>query len=95
MCKFLPTVYNYDFADMILSTFCMDFSTQMIYCIVHGLTDWAYAALSTVVAIDVMGMEKFILGYGVQMLSMGTGMIIGPAVTGKILSPLFRICRPE
>ena len=80
---------------MILSTFCMDFSTQMIYCIVHGLTDGAYGALSAVVAIDVMGMEKFILGYGVQMLSMGTGMIIGPAVTGKILSPLFRICRPE
>ena len=80
---------------MILSNFCMDFATQMIYCIVHGFTDGAYGALSAVVAIDVMGMEKFILGYGVQMLSMGTGMIIGPAVTGKILSPLFRICRPE
>ena len=80
---------------MILSNFCMDFATQMIYCIVHGFTDGAYGALSAVVAIDVMGMEKFILGYGVQMLSMGTGAIIGPAITGKILSPLSRIYRTE
>ena len=66
----------------------MDFATQMIYCIVHGFTDGAYGALMTVVAIDVMGMEKFILGYGVQSLSMGIALIIGPTITGIILSPL-------
>ena len=73
---------------MILSNFCMDFATQMIYCIVHGLTDGAYNALTAVVAIDILGMEKFILGYGVQVLSMGIGLTIGPAVIGKIISPL-------
>ena len=73
----------------------MDFATQMIYCIVHGLTDGAYNALTAVVAIDVLGMEKFILGYGVQLLSMGSGMIIGPTVTGIVLAPLLRVYRTE
>ena len=54
----------------------------MIYCIVHGVTAGAYRGLLVVVAIDVMGMEKFVLGYGVQLLSMGSAMIIGPIVTG-------------
>ena len=66
----------------------MDLATQMIYCIVHGVTAGAYRGMLVVVAIDVMGMEKFVLGYGVQLLSMGSAMIIGPTVTGIILSPL-------
>ena len=73
---------------MILSNFCMDFATQMIYSIVYGLTAGAYRGLVPTVAIDVMGMEKFILGYGVQSLSMGIALIIGPTITGIILSPL-------
>ena len=56
----------------------------MIYCIVYGFTAGAYRGLTAVVAIDIMGMEKFVLGYGVQLLSMGTAMIIGPTVTGRI-----------
>ena len=73
----------------------MDFATQMIYSIVYGLTAGAYRGLVPTVAIDVMGMEKFVLGYGVQLLAMGSGMIIGPTVTGIVFSPLSRIFRTE
>ena len=69
----------------------MDFTTQMIYCIIYGYTAGVYRGLTAVVAIDVMGMDKFVLGYGVQLLSMGSAMIVGPSVTGMILSPLPRI----
>ena len=80
---------------MILSNFCMDFATQMIYSIVYGLTAGAYRGLVPTVAIDVMGMEKFVHGYGVLLLSMGSAMIIGPTVTGIILSPLSMIYRSQ
>ena len=67
----------------------------MIYCIVHGVTAGAYRGLLAVVAIDVMGMEKFVLGYGVQLLFMGSAMIIGPTVTGIVLATLSGMCRTE
>ena len=67
----------------------------MIYCIVHGVTAGAYRGLLAVVAIDVMGMEKFVHGYGVLLLSMGSAMIIGPTVTGIVLATLSGMCRTE
>ena len=73
----------------------MDFATQMIYSIVYGLTAGAYGGLVPTVAIDVMGMEKFVLGYGVQLLFMGSAMIIGPTVTGIVLATLSGMCRTE
>ena len=62
----------------------MNFATQMIYCVVYGFTGGAYRGLTPVVAIDIMGMKKFVLGYGVQLLFMGIAMMIGPTVTGVV-----------
>ena len=75
--------YN-KFSDIILSNICLDFATQMIYCVVYGFTAGTYRGLNSVVALDIMGMEKFLSGYGVQLLSMGTGMIVGPTIAGKV-----------
>ena len=73
-----------NFSDIILSNLCLNFATQMIYCVVYGFTAGTYRGLNSVVALDIMGMEKFILGYGVQLLSMGTAMIVGPTIAGKV-----------
>ena len=40
--------------------------------------------LTGIVCIDVTGIEKFVLGYGVQLLFMGVAGIIGPPISGKI-----------
>ena len=56
----------------------------MIYCVVYGFTAGTYRGLNSVVALDIMGMDKFLSGYGAQLLSMGSAMIIGPTIAGKI-----------
>ena len=62
----------------------MDFATQMIYCVVYGFTYGTYRGLNSVVALDIVGKEKFVLGYGIHLLSMGIAMILGPTIAGKV-----------
>lgn len=79
-----PLLTFINFTGILLSNFSMNFATQMIYCVVYGFTGGAYRGLTPVVAIDIMGMKKFVLGYGVQLLFMGIAMMIGPTVTGVV-----------
>ena len=78
----LQTVF--DFTGILLSNFCMSFATQMIYCVVFGFTYGSYRGLAAIVLIDIIGIEKFVLGHGVQLLFMGIATIIGPILTGRI-----------
>ena len=71
-------------SDIILSNLFLDFATQMIYCVVYGFTAGTYRGLNSVVALDIMGMDKFTSGYGIILLSMGIGMIVGPTIAGKV-----------
>ena len=43
----------------------------------------AYWALTGIVSLEVTGIEKFVKGYGVQLLFMGIGGIAGPPICGK------------
>ena len=66
-----------------MSNFCYNYTTQILYCAVYGSTSCAYRVLTGIVAIDVTGMEKFVQGYGVQMLFMGIGGMVGPPTSGN------------
>lgn len=66
-----------------MSNFCYNYNTQIIYCVVYGYTGCAYWVLTEIVAVDVIGIEKFIVGYGVLMLFMGIAIMIGPPISGK------------
>ena len=70
---------------LITSYFCNDYPTQIIYSAVFGLTEGAYIGLTSVITIDIFGMETFVLAYGVQLFFMGIATIIGPPLTGTFL----------
>ena len=67
---------------LVVSNFCNDYPTQIIYSAVFGLTEGAYIGLTSVITIDVIGMETFVHAYGVQLFFMGIACIIGPPLNG-------------
>ena len=74
-----------------LSNFCFDYLTHILYCIVFGVTSGAELGMTGVVLIDVIGLSKFLIGWGIQLFFMGIGVTIGPPIVGnsKIISPIF------
>ena len=73
-----------------MSNFCFDYLTHILYCIVFGVTSGAELGMTGVVLIDVIGLSKFVIGWGIQLFFMGIGLIIGPPIIGNslIMSPL-------
>ena len=61
----------------------MDYTSQIVYCLLFGATSGAYTVLTSVVLIDLVGLKTFIQAYGIQLLSMGIARIIGPPIIGK------------
>ena len=72
---------------LIVSKFCHIYATQIAYCAVFGLTEGAYIGLTSVIAMDIMGMETFVHAYGVQLFFMGAACVIGPPLIGKCYLP--------
>ena len=68
---------------LLVSKFCLNYATQIAYCAVFGLTEGAYLGLTSVITIDIMGMEAFVHAYGVQFLFMGAACVISPPLVGK------------
>ena len=54
------------------------------------MTSGAYVGMTAVILIDVIGLKKFIQGYGIQLFFMGMGLAIGPPIIGNShFIPLF------
>ena len=65
---------------MILSNFCQDLITQMIWCIVFGMTT---CVSHSVVLTDLIGIDKVTNAYGIIMLFQGIASLIGPPLVGN------------
>ena len=65
-----------------MSNFCFNYLTQTLYCVVFGITAYS-VGMRAVVLIEVIGISKFILGYGVQLFFVGIGQLIGPPIIGN------------
>ena len=74
-----------------MNNFCFDYLTHIIYCIAFGVFFGAFWGMTSVVLIDVIGLNQFIIGWGIQLFFMGIGVTIGPPIVGnsKIISPIF------
>ena len=66
-----------------MSKFCLNYATQIAYCAVFGLTEGAYLGLTSVITIDIMGMETFVHACGMQFLFMGAACVISPPIVGN------------
>ena len=65
-----------------MSNFCFDYLSQVIYCIVLGVTVSGAYLLPTLILIDVIGLKNFSQGYGIQMFVTGMGLVVGSPIIG-------------
>ena len=74
-----------------LSAFCTDFVTLALYAAVFGFTIGAYVGLTSVILVDLLGLDKLTNAFGLLLLFQGVATLIGPPIAGTYgpaVSPL-------
>lgn len=66
------------------SVFCNTYTTQAIYCAVFGVTSGAYVGLTSVVLVDLLGLDKLTNAFGLLLLFQGLASVIGPPIIGAL-----------
>ena len=68
---------------LIASNYCLEYTTQVVYSLIFGITSGTFLSLMSVVLIDLIGLKNFVQGFGIQLLVMGIGRTVGPPMIGK------------
>ncbi|XP_050527002.1 monocarboxylate transporter 5 isoform X2 [Daktulosphaira vitifoliae] len=68
----------------ILSVYCVDLITFSIYASVFGFTIGAYVGLTSVILVDLLGLDKLTNAFGVLLLFQGIASLIGPPLGGLL-----------
>ena len=66
---------------------CEQYSGQLIYAILYGVTSAAYVLLTTLVLADLLGADKFTNAFGLLLLFQGVATFIGPPIVGNCMFP--------
>lgn len=61
----------------------MDFVTLAIYVTVFGFTIGAYVGLTSVILVDLLGLERLTNAFGLLLLFQGIASLVGPPIAGK------------
>lgn len=72
------------FSASILAIFCKDFTTLMVYSVVFGFTIGAYVGLTSVILVDLLGIEKLTNAFGLLLLFQGIASLVGPPLAGLL-----------
>ena len=67
-----------------LSAFCLDYVSLAIYCAVFGLTIGAYVGLTSVIVVDLFGLEKLTNAFGLLLPFQGIASLVGPPIAGRL-----------
>lgn len=67
-----------------LSVFCTDFHSLAVYAIVFGFTIGAYVGLTSVILVDLLGLDKLTNAFGLLLLCQGIATLIGPPMAGTL-----------
>ncbi|XP_050426328.1 uncharacterized protein LOC126836747 isoform X2 [Adelges cooleyi] len=65
-----------------LATYCTDLFTFSLYTIVFGSTIGAYVGLTSVILVDLLGLDKLTNAFGVLLLFQGLASLVGPPLAG-------------
>ena len=79
------------FLGMGLSNFCTDLHTQRMFCAVFGVTSGAYVGLTSVVLVDLLGLDKLTNAFGLLLLFQGIASVMGPPIIGKFNKYIVKI----
>lgn len=85
-CKSKQQILTIDFISIgtIVSVFCTDFKSLFIYAIVFGFTIGAYVGLTSVILVDLLGLEKLTNAFGLLLLFQGIATFVGPPIVGTL-----------
>lgn len=70
-------------AATILSTYCTDILSFSLYTIVFGSTIGAYVGLTSVILVDLLGLDKLTNAFGILLMFQGIASLVGPPIAGK------------
>lgn len=68
----------------VLSIYCDDFFSLAIYSSVFGFTIGAYVGLTSVILVDLLGLEKLTNAFGLLLLFQGIASFAGPPIVGSL-----------
>lgn len=71
-----------------LSAFCLDFTSLAIYASVFGFTIGAYVGLTSVILVDLLGLEKLTNAFGLLLLFQGIASFVGSPFAGMLYDHL-------
>ncbi|VVC27168.1 Major facilitator superfamily,Major facilitator superfamily domain [Cinara cedri] len=72
----------------ILSTYCTDLLTFSLYTIVFGSTIGAYVGLTSVILVDLLGIDKLTNAFGILLMFQGFASLAGPPIAGWLYDVL-------
>jgi len=67
-----------------LSAFCLDYTSLVIYAAVFGATIGAYVGLTSVVLVDLLGLDKLTNAFGLVLMFQGIASLAGPPIAGRL-----------
>jgi len=67
-----------------LSVFMSTYQTQIVYCAIFGATSGAYVGLTSVVLVDLLGLDKLTNAFGLLLMFQGIASVIGPPIIGAL-----------
>jgi len=92
--KFINRLYLYNSClvlcgiSMGLSSFMTTYNWQIVYCAIFGVTSGAYVGLTSVVLVDLLGLDKLTNAFGLLLMFQGIASVIGPPFTGALYDAL-------
>jgi len=66
----------------ILSTYCTGILSFSLYTIVFGSTIGAYVGLTSVILVDLLGLDKLTNAFGILLMFQGIASLVGPPIAG-------------
>lgn len=71
-----------------LSALCYDFLSFFVYASVYGFTIGAYVGLTSVILVDLLGLNKLTNAFGLLLLFQGISSFLGPPIAGWLYDAL-------
>ncbi|XP_049762295.1 monocarboxylate transporter 9 [Schistocerca cancellata] len=71
-----------------MSVLCHDFYSMAVYCCVFGFTIGAYVGLTSVILVDLLGLDKLTNAFGILLLFEGVASLLGPPIAGWLYDEL-------
>ena len=61
-----------------------NYVSQAVFCAIFGITSGAYVGLTSVVLVDLLGLDNLTNAFGLLLLFQGIASVIGPPFIGKV-----------